>query len=112
VITHAELTTGQQIAQVAHAVAEFALRKQDAFQHWHTTSQFLVALAATNEERLQILHNTLQQKKFQLTEFREPDLNDALTAVALTPHPQLKRMLSDLPLAGKVHITHTDERSN
>ena len=43
----------------------------------------------------------LQSKNIDVSLFTEPDLNDQLTAIAISPSREARKMLSYLPKAGK-----------
>lgn len=99
VVTHSELTAGYQIAQVAHAVADFALHRTEQFRNWHETSQYIVALQTDNSESLlQLIENAPQHSDTIV--FKEPDLGNSITSVVFVPHEQNRRYLANLKLAG------------
>lgn len=101
VITHSELTPGYQTAQIGHVIADFSVYRREEFITWHNESQYIVALQTQDEQSLVELYETAQQKNLDVICFREPDLNNAITAIALSPHAQNKSLVSNLPLAGK-----------
>lgn len=103
-MTHAKLSSGQQTAQIAHAVADFALHRGESFANWHSTSQFIVSLQTPCTESLEALLQDAHLNGFDTVVFREPDLDDELTAVAFVPNEAVKKYLRKLPLAGKHHI--------
>lgn len=100
VVTHGELTAGYQIAQVAHAVADFALHKPEQFKTWHVNSQYIVALQVPDKDTLATLLMNAEESHETIA-FYEPDLMDSLTSIAFVPHERNKRFLANLPLAGK-----------
>lgn len=100
-VTHSGLTAGYQVAQTAHAVANFARFDSDAFACWHSRSQYLVALQAPCADALEGLLSRALAAGLTVHPFREPDIGDQLTAIAFSPDPRNKRFLSSLPLAGK-----------
>lgn len=95
------MPAGHQTAQVAHAVADFAFKKPDAFQEWHLNSQFVVVLQAKDTKHLEALHARAETQDLLVIPFREPDLDDELTSLAFVPHASNRPFLSNLPLAGK-----------
>lgn len=99
-ITHQQLSAGYQIAQVAHAVADFSIRLPQTFQKWHGESQYIVSLATPCSTTLSNLFQQLIAEGHVAIPFHEPDLDHELTAFAVAPHPALKKRLSNLPLAG------------
>lgn len=114
------MTPGYQIAQVAHAVADFALHRPEQFTRWHSESQHIVALQASSATALETLHREAFGP-LDVVAFHEPDLGNALTSLAFVPHAHNRRFLARLPLAGgragtvdKHHLAHhtgtTDRR--
>jgi Mg/Co/Ni transporter MgtE len=101
VVTHKELTAGYQIAQIAHAVADFARHKSDDFTRWHSYDQRILALQTDNESSLQKLLESAVDRGLDAIPFYEPDIDDALTSIAFVPHVENKKYLSNLSLAGR-----------
>lgn len=101
VVTHAELTAGYQIAQVAHAVADFALHRTAQFRHWHKNSQHIVALQCKDADKLQQLFQQAQNQGHDIVAFNEPDLNNEITSIAFSPDNKNRGFLAHLPLAGR-----------
>jgi hypothetical protein len=60
-----------------------------------------VALSEENEDSLSLLLTRAREMALDPIAFFEPDLGDALTAIAFNPHPNNKKYLSNLPLAGR-----------
>ena len=60
-----------------------------------------MALAAEDSNSLNALLEKSSQRELDAISFREPDLDDELTALAFAPHPHNRKLLSNLPLAGK-----------
>jgi hypothetical protein len=94
------LRAGQQTAQVAHALADFARRRGDEFQSWHENSNYIIALQVQNTSALEDLYTRAEEDDLELIQFREPDLNHELTAIAFIPHASVKPFLASLKLAG------------
>ena len=65
--------------------------------HWHTVSNTVVLLAAPDEAALRSVQLLARAESIRAVGFYEPDLGDALTAVAL--EPAAGRVLAHLPLA-------------
>lgn len=95
------MPAGHQTAQVAHAVADFAFKKPEAFQEWHLKSQFVVVLQARDTHHLEALRVKAETQALLVIPFHEPDLAGELTSLAFVPHTANKSFLSNLPLAGK-----------
>lgn len=85
-ITRADLSVGLRAAQVGHALISWVL------EHGRPPEN-LVVLQVKDEAAL---HATLRRLGEQTVAFHEPDLDDALTAIATGP--QSWRELSSIPL--------------
>lgn len=68
---------------------------------WRATSNSVIVLAVDTETDLATFVERLAAHHIEHTAVFEPDLNNELTAVALTPGPQTARMCASLPLAGR-----------
>lgn len=91
-----------QIPQVAHVVAEFASEYKKEFEEWNKWgSNSLVVVAVKNEEKLFEFKEKLVKENHKFVEFVEPDIGYSLTAIALIPMDNSKKLCSGLPLAGK-----------
>ena len=99
-VTRADLSAGYQITQTVHAAADFAFAHPAAAARWHDVSNSLIVLAVPDQDGLHALLVKARAKGVTFTVFREPDLADELTAVAFTPSPATRRLLSNVPLAG------------
>lgn len=106
-VTHGNLSAGYQIAQVAHVMAEYALNHHSSAKYWHHLSNSLIVLEAKDARALSDLQEKAKSRGINVQEFREPDLGDEITALAFAPGKATKRLLSNLPLAGKnLHNQH------
>jgi hypothetical protein len=101
VITRRDLPIPYQSVQAAHAAIDF----QHAFPHeakqWHDSSNYLIFLTVENEDELKRLILKSAERCIKLTPFREPDINNELTAIALQPCEATRKLTSSLPLMGK-----------
>jgi peptidyl-tRNA hydrolase len=104
VVVREDLLPGQQAVQAGHAAIDFQHRLPEISKKWWTHSNYLVYLAVKNEHQLQLLLNKAESKAITHTAFREPDLNNSLTAIALEPCDETRRLVSNLPLALKKSI--------
>jgi peptidyl-tRNA hydrolase len=102
VVVRRDLSSGAMLAQACHAVAEYALLDPQSFNQWASTTRNIVVLQ-TNDE--QSLKQTSQRARTvtPVAEFREPDLEDSLTAIAFDS--QAWRQVSSLSLALRHEIT-------
>ena len=110
-VTHQQLAPGYQIAQIAHAVADFAVYSPVEFLDWHSQSQYIVALETQTKDCLERLLQRAQAKHLKTIPFHEPDLDNQLTSVAFVPNQSNKAFLSNLPLAGKGFI-HKERKND
>lgn len=94
VVIDGQLRGGSRIAQAVHAALDHAVAFPEEVAAWHRNSNTLVVLESTD---LQGISDRIGCRKFRRTEFREPDLDDRLTAIAA--EPAAGRWLSDLRLA-------------
>jgi len=85
---------------VAHALAEFALERGEDFLSWRTHSNYIVALQVHSSSALEELYSRAEADELELISFREPDLDDQLTALAFVPSQEVKPYLASLRLAG------------
>ena len=97
IVTRADLPAGDQAVQGAHALTEFAFEHPETAKAWHEQSNTLAFLAVPDESALQRLHERAFDLDIKASAFREPDLGDSLTAIAIEPTGS--RICRSLPLA-------------
>jgi|AntRauTorckE6833_2_1112554.scaffolds.fasta_scaffold03337_11 hypothetical protein len=68
-------------------------------REWHDVSNYIVILAVPDETSLTRFVGRVDTRTIPHSTFQEPDLNDALTAVAVAPCAESRRLCSSLPLA-------------
>jgi hypothetical protein len=78
VLVRKDLTKAQQAVQAGHAVAEYLLRGPQ--NSWPNGT--LVYLNVSNEEKLKRWCDNLKFLEIPFVTFKEPDLNDEVTALA------------------------------
>ncbi len=99
-MTRADLPSGTQACQAAHAALDFAVTYPDLVGNWHASSSTLVILAVRDELALAWLCQDAESEGLRTVRFHEPDLAGALTAAAFEPAAaRLLRALRALPLA-------------
>ena len=69
----------------------------DLVRRWHSESNTLVLLAVADELALSWLRADAVRRRLRTVAFHEPDLDGALTAIAL--EPAAWRLVAHLPLA-------------
>jgi hypothetical protein len=73
----------------------------DIHQEWYKNSNYLGLLSVENEMELQRLIDKATALDIRFSVFREPDIDNQITAIALAPHPKSKKLCSNLRLALK-----------
>lgn len=91
VITRTDLSAGMQFAQTAHAAIEYAAA--------YNVDDTCIVLTVPDELALSKLMLQAWQHGHDGIWFEEPDLDGAITAIALPA--EAKHMLRKLPLAGR-----------
>ncbi len=82
-----DLSPGQQLVQTAHAVADFSVEHPEAFNSWKHGSNYLCCLNLT-PDRLTSLTKVLTNLMVRHTVFREPDIGNEITAIAIEALPK------------------------
>lgn len=100
-VTHRQLSSGYQTAQTAHVAAEFVLQLPEVAKTWNSLSGYLIVLEADDTAHLAALEEQAAALGIRVVGFREPDLDDELTALAFTPGAATRRLLSNLGCAGR-----------
>ena len=98
VITRRDLKSSYQGVQSAHAGIQFQHEHPEVAKQWYYKSNYLVFLTVENENELEKLVAKAKLRDITVSEFREPDIDDALTAIALEPSRLSKKITSGLPL--------------
>lgn len=98
-ITRKNLKPGQQAVQAAHVMTQFLIEHAEIARAWHAQSNTLALLAAADENELQKIINRAFDYDIHTALFREPDLENSLTAIALEPGVKSQRLCKNLPLA-------------
>lgn len=82
-------------------MAEFIFRFPEISELWHNQSNYILCLSAKDEESLIVLASKFEAEGLKYVLFREPDIADQVTAIAVEPSDKTKRLCSNLPLALK-----------
>lgn len=96
-VVRGDLSAAQQAVQACHALREFVSHYPDVDKKWHKESNTLVLLSVSDEKALNKLVKKAFRRNISVALFREPDINDSLTAVAIPPDGY--RLCRRLPLA-------------
>ncbi len=81
-VVRRDLSPGARAAQLCHALREFADKYPEDDKTWYETSNTLVLLE-TDETHLLDLAESAKYKGVPVAVFKEPDLGDITTAIAL-----------------------------
>ncbi len=87
------------MCQAVHAAVDWCMAYPEFALAWHDWSNYLVILSVSDEEALQAWASKLNRLSLRTWGVNEPDLGNALTAVAV--EHDAWRHVSSLPLAGK-----------
>lgn len=93
VIVRGDLSETYRMVQGAHALAQFAIEHSEEFKKWN--NQYLIFLKVFN---LISLYDLMEYrfKKAKISVFKEPDLDNQPTAIAIYDNGKL---VQELPLA-------------
>lgn len=101
VVTRKDLPISYQAVQAGHAAIDFQHEHSNIANYWHKNSNYLIFLSADDENHLEKLISKAEDKGIKYTVFREPDINNEITAVAFEPTDASRKLTSSLPLLGK-----------
>lgn len=99
IITRQDISNGYQAVQSAHAICQFTFEHREIATEWYEQSNYLALLSVSNEQELIALINKASSHGLRFSVFREPDINNEITAIALEPSRISKKMCSNIPLA-------------
>jgi hypothetical protein len=103
VVTREDMTPGYQLVQSLHSIVEFIFEHPDVSNQWKVSSNSLVGLSVKNEEQLKLLIEKLIKRNIKYSVFREPDIQDQITAIAIEPTMEARKLCSYIPLALKAY---------
>lgn len=98
-ITRRDLDPGYQAVQSMHALRQFTAEHPEVDREWFERSNYLGLLSVSDEIELKNLIERASLQGIRFSIFREPDIEDQITAIALEPGPKSKKLCSRLPLA-------------
>lgn len=90
-----------QAVQSAHAAIDFQHAHPLEATEWQKNSNYLALLTVANEEDLFKLSEKASLRGIKYTIFREPDINNEITAIAFEPSDESRKLTSAFPLLGK-----------
>jgi peptidyl-tRNA hydrolase len=101
VVTRRDLSNGYQAVQSMHAAIQFAFEHKDIVGDWYQTSNYLGLLSVANESELEQLVEQAKRNNIRFSVFKEPDIDNQITAIAFEPGIHSKKLCSKLKLALK-----------
>lgn len=101
VVTRRDLPLRTQAVQSGHAAIDFQHHHPIEATEWQTKSNHLAFLTTENEAELIKLISKAILTGIKHTIFREPDINNEITAVAFEPSEAARKLTSSCPLLGK-----------
>jgi peptidyl-tRNA hydrolase len=97
-VTRSDLSPGQQAVQAGHAAINFCFEHPARASPWFKDSNTLAYLQVDNEKALKELIYKARDQDITMTIFREPDLNNSITSIALEPGMKTQKLTSKLKL--------------
>ena len=82
VIVRKDLSTSQQAVQAGHALAEYLMH--GPFSRWQNGT--LIYLGVKGRNQLENIKKKFERENIPHMEFREPDLDNQITAIATDQH--------------------------
>lgn len=99
IIVRADLPPGDRAVQAAHAAVDFQHQHAAIAARWQRESNTLAMLTVPDEWDLEKLLFDIAGRGLAFTTFREPDLGDSMTAIAV--EAGAGKIVRKLPLAFK-----------
>lgn len=93
------MNAGAQLAQSCHVCFAFAQEHSNLTHHWMTNSNYICIVNVDSQKELIDLMRRAEEKNIKFSFFREPDIDDEITAIALEPGNNSRKLTSRLNLA-------------
>lgn len=87
--------------QATHAAIDFQHEHQAEAINWHTKSNYLAILTTSDQESLIRLITKAIVTGIKHTIFREPDIDNEITAICFEASDAARKLTSSCPLLGK-----------
>lgn len=94
-----DLKPGVQLAQSCHATFSFSQEYPEETKTWMIESNYIAILNCLNEFELVFLIEKAKEMNIKVSVFREPDIENQITAIALEPGVRTKELCKNLKLA-------------
>lgn len=89
------------MAQACHCAFSFSQKYPELTKFWIEFSNYICILEVNDEAALNNILERARNKNIKFATFIEPDYNNSLTAIALEPGKESKKVCSNLKLALK-----------
>jgi len=100
-VTRRDISAGYQICQSIHSAIDFIFKFPFLSYLWHKRSNYLASLSVQDEPALIQLISILKSKGIRHSVFREPDIDNQITSIAVEPSAKAQLVCQGLPLALK-----------
>lgn len=95
------MSDGYKAVQSSHAAINFIFEHPSRAGPWFKHSNYLIQLELSNEKQLLLLIQRCEEHQLAYTVFREPDIGNSITAIAIEPSKQTQKLVSKIPLLFK-----------
>lgn len=97
IVTRSDISPGYQAVQSCHALRLFTEEHPMIDEQWYKNSNYIALLSVNDEKSLLSLVQKATNMGYCVSVYREPDVDDAITAIAI--EPASKKLLRNIPLA-------------
>lgn len=97
-VTRRDLPAGAQAVQSSHALISFIFDFPNKASPWFKESNYLIQKSVEDELELKYLAEQCRNMGLEVSEFREPDIGNELTAIAIEPSSTTNKLVRKLPL--------------
>ena len=101
VVSRRDIQFGYQAVQAGHAAIQFQHEHPELAKLWYTQSNYLAFLTVKDEAELEKLIFKAEAKGIAHSVFREPDIDNQITAVAFEASDEARRLTSSCRMMGK-----------
>lgn len=101
IITRSDIPAGYQGVQSIHSAIQFVFEHPEYAQEWYKQSNYIGFLSVKDESDLNKLIEKALLNNIKFSVFREPDIDNQITAITLEPSLISKKLCSNLKLALK-----------
>ena len=100
------MSAGYQAVQSIHSAIDFIFKFPFLSYRWRNRSNYLACLSVKDESELISLIQKLEKDGIRHSIFREPDIENQITAIAVEPSEKSQKICSGLPLALKEYSSN------